>query len=478
MLVYAQILMIMESKGFNMEDISRVIQGGYCIGCGVCPFVDSSLSISMTERGQYQASEHGVEPAKIASAVCPFAESRNNEDHLGEQLFASEDDIKHDECIGYYLNTYAGYVLTGGYREEGGSGGILNWTAAKLLETGEVDAVIHVGSSSKSDVMYEYRVSHTVDELRKGAKSKYYPVELSQVLSYVKDHDEKFAVIGLPCFIKALRLLENKDSVIRDRLKYHLGLVCGHLKSTFFALAEGAECGIAPSRVEQVDFRYKIPGHQSNDYGIKVTGSDENGNKIVVIKPTKEMSVTNWGLGYFKYNACEYCDDVLSETADVVCGDAWLPQYAHDGAGTNIVVVRDTRIGQLYAKYADEIHLESVTPDVVKQSQASGLRHRREGLAYRLYLKDQAGEWRPTKRVSASSRIPTYRKRVYRGRLQLIEASFHAFQKAKVMKDAKSCMSYFNENMASVLAQYRKAENPLSKKVQRNVKRLMKKILH
>lgn len=461
-----------------MEDISRVIQGGYCIGCGVCPFVDSSLSISMTDKGEYQAFECGKSHKKIASFVCPFAESQNNEDRLGEQLFATENGIKHDECIGYYLNAYAGYAQKGGYREEGGSGGIMNWTAAKLLETGEVDAVIHVGPSERTDVMYEYRISHTVEELRKGAKSKYYPVELSRVLSYVKSHDEQFAVIGLPCFIKALRLLEKKDPIIRERMKYHLGLVCGHLKSAFFALAEGAECGISPSKVKQVDFRYKIPGHQSNDYGIKVTGFDTNDNEIVVIKPTREMSITNWGLGYFKYNACEYCDDVLSETADVVCGDAWLPQYAHDGAGTNIIIVRDTRIKQLYTKYADEIYLESVTSDVIKQSQASGLRHRREGLSYRLYLKDQAGEWRPTKRVSASNRIPAYRKRVYRGRLQLIETSFYAFQKAKNMKDAESCMSCFNENIASVLAQYRKAENPLTKKIRRNLKRFVRKLLH
>lgn len=31
--------------------------------------------------------------------------------------------------------------------------------------------------------------------------------------------------------------------------------------------------------------------------------------------------------------ACNYCDDVFAECADVTCMDAWLPEYSQDHRG-------------------------------------------------------------------------------------------------------------------------------------------------
>lgn len=41
------------------------------------------------------------------------------------------------------------------------------------------------------------------------------------------------------------------------------------------------------------------------------------------------------------YKACDFCDDVFAETADIALGDAWLPEYVQDGNGTNVVVTRN-----------------------------------------------------------------------------------------------------------------------------------------
>lgn len=458
-----------------MNTISRVIEGGYCIGCGVCPFVDSSLKIRMDDDGKYQAVESSREPGSESSLVCPFANSSYNEDAIGKELFGSVPDVKHVDCLGYYLSTYIGYAKGGDFRERGSSGGLVNWMASKLLETGRIDAVIHVKPSAEPGVMYSYQVSHSVRELEEGAKSKYYPIELSRVLEYVRNHDERFAIIGIPCFIKAMRMLERNEPMVKERVRYHLGLVCGHLKSSFFGLSEAWESGIQPNRVRMVDFRHKIPGRASSDYGIRAEGVDADGNPIEIMKPTRELSTTNWGYGYFKYNACEYCDDVLAETADVTCGDAWLPDYVKDGKGTNVVVVRNPEIQALFDEFRDEVSLESVPPEVIIQSQRSGIRHRREGLRYRLYLKDQAHEWRPTKRVQASNNIPRRRKRVYEGRIRLMDESFVAYHKAL---ESGRGMSAFIEHMQPILTEYKKADRPsLLRRVVRRIKREVKKLI-
>lgn len=458
-----------------MDDVSHVIEGGYCIGCGVCPFVDSSLTIRMDDDGRYQAVELSQTHDAESSKVCPFANSLYNEDVIGKTLFGDVDGIQHDDALGYYLHTYVGYAKAGDFRDRGSSGGLVNWVAAKLLETGKVDAIIHAKASDDPGVMYSYQVSHSIEELEQGAKSKYYPIELSHVLEYVKKHDERYAVVGIPCFIKALRMLEHEDPLVKERIKYHLGLVCGHLKSSFFGLSEAWESGIRPENVKLVDFRHKIPGRASSDYGIKAVGTDESGNPVEVIKPTRELSTTNWGYGYFKYNACEYCDDVLAETADVTCGDAWLPDYVKDGKGTNVIVVRNPEIQALFDKYYNEVSLEAVPPQIVVKSQNSGIRHRREGLKYRLYLKDQAHEWRPTKRVQASNNIPERRKRVYEGRIRLMDESFIAYHKAL---DSEQGMSAFVEHMQPILKEYKKADMPpLWKRAIRKFKREIKKLI-
>ena len=340
-----------------------------------------------------------------------------------------------------------------------------------MLEDGLVDAVMHVKDGPDPEHMYTYQISHTVEELEKGAKSKYYPIQMSDVLNFVREHEGRYLFIGIPCFVKAVRLLCREDSILAERIKYCLGLVCGHLKSDFFEKSEAWEAGVPLGDIKRVDFRYKTPDSPASDYAIEVLRADGGGP---IVKRTAELSTTNWGLGYFKYNACEYCDDVLAETADITCGDAWLPQYAKDGQGTNVVVVRSLEMKELLEHFADEIHLEAISADVVAQSQGSGLRHRREGTSYRLYLKDQAGEWRPTKRVKPSNRIPHWRKAVYKERLELVRQSFIGFHLAERSPQG---MQAFNEHMAPYLKRYKRADNPWYRRVGKKAKQLVRRVL-
>jgi len=57
-----------------------------------------------------------------------------------------------------------------------------------------------------------------------------------------------------------------------------------------------------------------------------------------------------WGPGFFKVNACDYCDDITSELADISCGDAWFHPYTSDWRGSNVVITRSTLAQQLVDK--------------------------------------------------------------------------------------------------------------------------------
>ena len=446
-------------------------QATYCVGCGSCAYLDPAFRIAKSVDGCYSASINGqVRDWSAVERVCPFA-SAVDEDALGEELFGSQTGVQHNQYLGYFLNTYVGYVQADGWRSRGSSGGLGSWTASKMLEDGLIDAVIHAKDGPDPEHMYTIQISHTVDELKTGAKSKYYPVEMGEALDYVREHEGRYLFIGIPCFVKAVRLLRREDPVLNERIKYCIGLVCGHLKSDYFAKAEAWESGVPLDKIARVDFRHKTPGSPASDYAVEVRRTD-GGQPI--IKRTAELAVTNWGLGYFKYNACDYCDDVLAETADVTFGDAWIPKYVSDGEGCNVIIVRNQAVLDLFERHHDELMLHDSNSDEVYQSQAGGFRHRRQGLAYRLYVHEKRGEWTPTKRVKPSLEgISEQRQHIYAMRTTLKNESFVAFREAV----RSGNFDVFIKHMRVFVRQYRRINVPFQKRVIRKFKAIVKRCM-
>ena len=416
--------------------IDTVIAGGYCVGCGACAAVPQSrIRIEMTSAGQYVAVLVDEEASlEAASAVCPFFDHGLNEDALVPTHLQQGSEYHPD--IGWYRMLFAGYANDNDFRESGSSGGITNWLAAELLSTGMVDGVIHVKPAehvSPGGLLFEYALSNDVSGLKSGAKSKYYPVEISQVMTLVRNKPGRYAFIGVPCFIKAVRLLARTDDAIGQSIKYCIALFCGHLKSRAFAEHAAWQLGIEPGNLTQFDFRTKVADKPANLYAVTAQGV-QNGQHIVVSRPTEELQGSDWGMGFFKLKACDYCDDIVGETADVSIGDAWLPDYVSDGRGTNIVVVRNPELAEIFEQSSrrGRIHFKPVSVEEVHKSQDSNYRHRRDGLAYRLAVADENGTWRPRKRVEpCSSEISPARKAVLDLRTQLSEYSHLFFESAK-----------------------------------------------
>jgi coenzyme F420-reducing hydrogenase beta subunit len=389
--------------------LETVIEGGYCVGCGACAAIsDSPFQIKLDADQKLQATINKSATPTLSNqsilSVCPFSSHSLNEDQISQELFSN--DGKYHQQIGYYLDTYAGYVVEDDYRDRGSSGGMGTWIVTNLLSQGLVDGVIHIHQRQPSPTdprLFHYQLSTTIEQVRNGAKSRYYPVEMSEVMQLIRQQPGRYAIVGIPCFIKAVRLLMRQDQILAERIAFCVGLICGHLKSIRFAQMFAWQCGIEPDNLLAIDFRKKLPGANANRYGVEVTGMQ--GSEIVTrISPVHDLYGTDWGLGFFKYKACDYCDDVVAETADIAVGDAWLPQYLKDSQGTNVVIVRHPVIRQMIesAMTAGKLQMDRISADEVAKSQKSGFQHRREGLAYRLYLTQQSGEWYPQKRVEPS----------------------------------------------------------------------------
>lgn len=428
-----------------------VVSGDYCIGCGACAAVPGSpIRMELDDSGRYRPRLDGQGDAPVL-AVCPFTNEAEHEDEIGRRLFAA--DCEPHDRIGFHMRTWAGHVAEGGYRAAGSSGGLGTWILVELLRRDLVDAVLHVRPRSPAEDdprLFDFTVSGKEDELRERAKSRYYPVEMSQALATVRRQPGRYALVGVPCFVKAIRRLAAADPLIAERIRATLALICGHLKSTRFADSTAWQAGIEPGALEAIDFRHKLPDAPANRYGVELHGRAPDGTPRHVIASREDFFGGNWGHGFFKYEACDYCDDVVGETADVTVGDAWLPQYVDDSAGTNVVVARTPETAELIeAGIADgRLALEPISADEVAQSQDAGLRHRREGLSYRLALTDDAGRWRPRKRVPASKdHLEPRQRRIYAWRVRLARESHRAFARALAARD----VSRFEREMTPLM---------------------------
>lgn len=450
-----------------------MIDGGYCIGCGACAAVSGSTArMRLDELGMFRADLD--ETAGVSPSICPFGPGAPDEDVISSSLYKG---LPKHPFIGHHLNCYAGYVSSGNYRARGSSGGIGKWLLVQLLEKGMVDQVIQVSAttSSPGGPLYRYVVCDSPDEIRAGAKSAYHPIEMSGVLEIIRNRDSRYAITGVPCFIKAIRLLQRNDPLFRERVRYTLGIVCGHLKASAYADMLAWQLEVPPGELGAIEFREKLPGLPANHKGIRAT--NRNHTHESEVKSVRSLFGGDYNLGFFQYNACDFCDDVVGETADISIGDAWLPEYMSDPQGTSVMVVRNPEIASLLSAARDEgeLCLEEITADRVAKSQAGGLRQRREGLAYRLHMVDTEGRWRPDKRVKPSqNHLSRKRRRVYELRRLISMRSHGAFKRAVELNDFSS----FRQTMAPLISALGEASAPgLFVRVLNGLKRRASKLL-
>lgn len=451
-----------------VNKLQKVVNGGYCVGCGGCAAVSKDINIIENSYGSYIPFWKENNDSKI-ERICPFTSSLN-EDELGKMLFKNAK--KHDKRIGRYISIYGGYVQEGNFRVNAGSGGITTWVLTELLAKGLIDGVIHVGASSKSSTLFEYKISYSAGDVSKNAKSRYYPVHYNDVLKLIEGDNKRYAFVGVPCFIKSIRLLIKEYPEKFSNIKYCLALFCGHMKSKGFSEMIALQQGVSPDELSGIDFRVKNPLLRASQYSVLVKVSRVEGAKKN-IDPVRTNSLygLDWGFGLFKLKGCDWCDDIAGELADITCGDAWLPGYDKDGLGSNVVIIRNKQIFNIIEKGISEgrLSLNLETPEAIYESQAGNYRHRQEGLSMRIAKADFCGEWHPIKRIKANEySLTESRQKLYQVREEALSKSHQYFYETK---EKGHNWLYFVIKMWPVEMKYEKANG-------RFVKRFIKRFLY
>lgn len=385
----------------------NVVAEGLCIGCGTCAGVCPSNCLQMRSNqfGEYNPVEtEGCTECGLCAKVCPFGTGNPNETAIAMELYGGVPGIgKRIEC-GHYLSSFVGYSAVDRQRVNGASGGLATWTLETLLRQGTVDRVICASPNPDPEKLFRYAVVDTPEQLRACAKSCYYPLEMSEVVQYAMANEGRYAVVGLPCFLKAIRLAEMRNPRLRERIVFHAGLVCGKLPGKSFAEYVIKLAGGDLSKVEQISFREKHGSVNACDmiftYRYRA-GSDQPDGSV----HWDDGYGQAWNSGCFKNNACNYCDDIFAEVADCVFMDAWLRPYLEDPKGTSFVLARTKQADDLlrFGISHGELALSEASIDRCIMSQAVVVQSKRRSLEVRLHLDRLAGRRSPRKRVWAAA---------------------------------------------------------------------------
>lgn len=398
--------------------IDLVVKNDLCIGCGLCAFKcpEKALEMNWNEYGFLTPQlVNNCDEKGVCITVCPFNPIPDpkvkTETELSE-IFQKT--TNYYPNIGRYVALYAGYSHE--FRLTASSGGIATFILAELLEKNIVNHIFSVKESITHGNHYEYAVSSSRAQLLASSKTKYYPVTMSTVFPKISELEGTVAVVGVACFVKAIRLAQYSDPALKEKILFLVGIICGGIKSRFFAEYLAEKSGVPKLLYVNPEFRIKDASSSAGDYSFGCKNKTNNVQRTVKMRSVGDM----WGTGLFKANACDFCDDVTTELADISLGDAWIPPFNTDGRGTSVVVTRSNLAETLIQEglASGKIEMQKIDVDRFMSSQKSSFIHRQQALQFRIDHKKKHTLIPPKRFVTGTISIDTKLIQIQRWRVR------------------------------------------------------------
>ncbi len=367
-----------------------VASTGMCSGCGVCSAVcpGGAIQMALNTAGEFRPEPRSgcVSGCGLCTRVCPSSTSSVDQDDLATRLFANVVGIRSTEAAGYVHQCFAGYSRQAADRDRGASGGMTTWILRELLVRRDVGRAIAARMYPSEVPLVRAVVLESVAELESCRGSFYYPVEYSRVIREVIDGPETtYAIVALPCTARAIRLAAEHHSVLKRRIRYILGLVCGQCPSVFYTEFQAAWSGLRVDQIGDVDYRARPQAAvTASEYGFVATSMD--GRKKSRLLPYGGVPYHACANHMFIPEACAYCEDVFAEVADVALMDAWLPEYVGSPNGTSLMISRNPRISCMLSDgmASGGCSLKPVSVDAVVKSQDTNIQKKTRLLNARL----------------------------------------------------------------------------------------------
>lgn len=366
--------------------IERIVDADLCTGCGVCAaLVPGKLALNLAEDGFLRPRTSrplSRNETRQVAAACPG----------GTQMIA-KGAVPGHSLWGQHLDVAQGWATDNELRHAGASGGGLSATLVWLLETGQVDGVLQIAADPRDPVGNRTVVSRTRAEVLQAAASRYAPSAPLLTVPDLLKSGEKFAFVGKPCDVSALRNWAKLDPKVNQTFPVMLSFFCAGVPSRHGGAEVVEALGVEASDLAR--FRYRGNGWPGVAEAIAHDGD------------RRSMSYSeSWGtiLSRHVQPRCRICADGIGLEADLVFADAWesdakgYPVF-DEGDGISLIMAR-TKVGKALferAVEAGQLTCESFDIAELETIQPGQTRRRRELIA------------RLVGRLISGTAIPRYR---------------------------------------------------------------------
>ncbi len=305
--------------------IDEVVNEDLCIGCGTCAAVCPTRCIEMVYgKPKIERSVNRSECIKCGSCYFHCPRSFIDLDKLTEKVFGGLG----DEALGNYQEAYAARSTDPEILKLAQDGGIGTAILTYALEKGIIDgAAVAIRGEENPWQPIDF-IARTKEDLLKAAGTKY---SFASVMSTTRDaieeaELEKFAFVGTPCMIQALKKMElypYGSREIHNHIEFSMGLVCmeNFLYGSLRSIIE-YEVGVPLSKVTKMDIA-------KGKFWVYTTDGD-----IIPIPLAEAAKYAGGG--------CHFCLDYVAELSDISIGsvgtpDGWSTLFVRTDKGKEIV---------------------------------------------------------------------------------------------------------------------------------------------
>ncbi|NDC38303.1 MAG: 4Fe-4S dicluster domain-containing protein [Proteobacteria bacterium] len=303
-----------------LRGLARIVDGGLCHRCGSCIGICPTQVLGVdSEEYPTVLNLSACTDCDLCVKVCPGDEFNFLEEH--QRLHGTSGDLT--DTHGPFIDALVAHSNDETIRAHSTSGGLVTGLLCHLLETGQIDGAVVVGSQSETLWKGQAMVARSREQLLAAMKSKYAICTTNSALSEVRTHPGRYAIVGLPCQIHGYRKAAMLDPRIAERVVLAIGLFCHAAieHEAFRVLWEG----LGEKTKGATRFISRVGKHPGTPYLELADGSlypvyfgDRRGYR------PSSIEVINVLYRLYTPERCTTCFDGLADFADISVGDPWM----------------------------------------------------------------------------------------------------------------------------------------------------------
>lgn len=250
-----------------------------------------------------------------------------------------------EKYTGEYIACRKGYSSKEEIRANAASGGMITGLLLFLLKTGKIDGAWVTKTEIKDGKLgYRTYIATTEEEIRDASSSIYMDMPLLKHIDMVKNFDGRVAVVLVPCLMRALNSMMERDQELADKIVLKLGLYCSGNHSDKATLLSMEKSNISLDNAKRLYYRR---GHwRGQSAVVNEDGSEQHFSYTKTICAYKNAY-------FFEKSSCMLCQDHYASSADISFGDIWLKEMKGNPIKHTSCVIRSKRAMEWFQEAVD-----------------------------------------------------------------------------------------------------------------------------